>query len=366
MKKMKIYLQYPWKFPDSPYYKYLIDSPPENVEYLNVNKQKGVITSKKLFWVSNFLKSQIRYWFKKLSLNILNAHLSPKGNLDLIHCAHCLSKNKEKPWVADVEMVSSFLVSGKICRKGKSKIRKKLLRKNCKKIFPWTNSVKRDVEKMFPEIKEKLEVVYPAVPMPKIKKKKHEGINLLFVGRYFIGKGGAEVIRCFDYLTKKYSNVEATIVSEVPEEIIKKYSKNKKIKIFGLMPQKKLFDIYSKSDIFVYPGYSDTFGFAILEAMSFGMPVVTLNGNSREELVKNGKTGIVIPIDFTGKARKNLPKKEQDKIVNEMIKSIERLIKDETSLKKMGIESKKEISSGKFSIKERNKRLKKFYEEAIK
>ncbi len=35
---MKVYLQYPWKFPDSPYYKYLIDSLPDGIEYLNVKK----------------------------------------------------------------------------------------------------------------------------------------------------------------------------------------------------------------------------------------------------------------------------------------------------------------------------------------
>ena len=55
-KKIKVYLQYPWKFPDSPYYKYLIQDCPKEIEYCNIEKQKGVITRKKFFLFSNFLQ----------------------------------------------------------------------------------------------------------------------------------------------------------------------------------------------------------------------------------------------------------------------------------------------------------------------
>ena len=88
MNKIKIYLQYPWKFPDSPYYKYLVDSPPQGIEFQNTKKQKGVITSKRFFWFSNFLKRNIRRSTSRLNLAIPNAHFSPKGDYDLIHCAH--------------------------------------------------------------------------------------------------------------------------------------------------------------------------------------------------------------------------------------------------------------------------------------
>ena len=105
MKEITVYLQYPWRFPDSPYYKYLIENPPRGVKFLNAAKQKGVITNKRKFWISNFLKRNIRRGLNKLNLAIPNAHLSPKGDYDLIHCAHCLSKNEDKPWVADIEML---------------------------------------------------------------------------------------------------------------------------------------------------------------------------------------------------------------------------------------------------------------------
>ena len=93
MNKIKVYLQYPWKFPDSPYYKYLVDSPPSGIEFLNTKKQKGVITNKKFFWFSNFLKRVVRKSVKVLYPSMPNAHLSPKGNYDLIsaNTLSCLS-----------------------------------------------------------------------------------------------------------------------------------------------------------------------------------------------------------------------------------------------------------------------------------
>lgn len=104
MKKIKVYLQYPWKFPDSPYYKYLIDYPPEKIEYLNIRNQKGVIINKKLFWFSNFLKRNIRHFINFFNLSIPNVHITKSDkDYDLIHCAHCLSLNTDKPWVADFE-----------------------------------------------------------------------------------------------------------------------------------------------------------------------------------------------------------------------------------------------------------------------
>ena len=38
---MKVHLQYPWRFSDSPYYKYLITDPPQGIEYLNAHQGKG-------------------------------------------------------------------------------------------------------------------------------------------------------------------------------------------------------------------------------------------------------------------------------------------------------------------------------------
>lgn len=367
MKKIKVYLQYPWRFPDSPYYKYLLQDSPEGIEYLNVQKQKGVITNKKFFWFSNFLKRNIRRAFAIFRISIPNAHLTKlKGDFDLIHCAHCLSLDSKRKWVADIESVWPLYV-GNRNNLTRRLIKNILNRKNCKKILAWTQSTADELITEFPEAKNKIEVVYPAVPVLKIENKKHSKINLIFVARYFEAKGGHTALKVMDNLTKKYKNVRGVIVSEVPKETIEKYSKNKKITFYGLMPQKELFEkVYSIGDILVYPGYSDSFGFAYLEVMSLGIPIVTVDGTARKELVEEGKTGFVIERPEIIWTKKGPAIEKEEEVAEEMAKKTSLIIENSTLRKKMSRNCANEIKSGKFSIKERNRKLKNIYLGAIK
>jgi glycosyltransferase involved in cell wall biosynthesis len=364
MNKIKVYLQYPWKFPDSPYYKYLIDSPPNDIEFLNVKKQKGVITNKRFFWVSNFLKKNIRGFANLFQLSIPNAHLSPDEDYDLIHCAHCLSKNKNKPWVADIEMIASLAISGSNSDKGKKKIRKILLSKNCKKILPWTNSVKDDLLRGFPEIEDKLEVVYPAVPfINNLNKSTNKNLKIIFVARYFDIKGGLIALEVLERLRKKYG-IEGIVISNVPINLKNKYSQ---LKIYDLMPQQQLFDLMKDSDLFLYPSSVDTFGFSLLEAMSFGLPVITINTSqtlSRLEIIENNKTGLIF--DVNSKLSYDKLTDIEFEIVDKLVKNASKLIEDPKFLKIMLNNCLKEIRGGKFSIKERNERLEGIYRGALK
>jgi len=354
-KRIKVYLQYPWKFPDSPYYKYLIKNPPKGITYLNVENQKGVITHKGFFWFSNFLKRNIRRGFNFINQSIPNAHLTEtKERFDIIHCAHCLSKNKKEPWVLDLEGVWQLYI-GKKTEKTRKRIKTILEEENCKKIMPWTKRTTEELLREFPHLKPKIEIVSPAVPEQKFEKKQKKEITLLFIARYFIGKGGFEAVEVMNTLTTKYNRLNAIVISDAPKEILKKYSNNKKIKFMPLMAQKKVFgEIYSNSDILVYPGYSDSFGFAMLEAMSFGIPIITCDGQSRREIIEEGKTGFIAKGKNSGEE------------IKEMIRLTELLIKDKKKLMEMSKECVKIVKTGKFSIKERNKKLKRIYEEALK
>jgi glycosyltransferase involved in cell wall biosynthesis len=363
---LKVYLQYPWKFPDSPYYKSLIENPSEGIEYLNIEKQKGVITNKRFFWLSNFLKRNIRKLLYNLGTSVPNAHLSPEGDYDLIHCAHCLSKNENKPWIADFEASWQFYV-GKENKKTKEKILQILLKENCKKLLAWTEETRREILKDFPEIEDKLEVVYPAIPEKKFKKEKKKEINLIFSGRYFFWKGGLHALEAIDQLTKKYENVYGIINSEVPEEIRKRYSANRKISFYGLLPQDKLFELYKKSDIMIYPGYSDSFGFGFLEAMSFGIPVVTIDGFAREELITQGKTGFVISRPMlTSQEMERLIRSDSTGIIKEIIEAGSEIITNNKLRDRMSNNCLKTIKEGKFSINKRNKIIKEICQNSLK
>ena len=108
---------------------------------------------------------------------------------------------------------------------------------------------------------------------------------------------------------------------------------------------------------------ADVFGFVLLEAMNFNLPIITTKGKfipASTEIVEDNKNGFLIE-------QKNQSDK---KMVGELdfedfVSKLKLLIEDENLRKKMGKEGKKEIEKGKFNLEKRNKRLRRIYEEAL-
>ena len=360
MRKIKVHIQYPLKISDSQYYKSMIDHPPKNIEFTGQRKTGMVISEGKFKGFDN-IKRIIKLVLNNVPLPIPNAHYTRGNDFDLIHCAHCLSLNKS-PWVADIEFINQMWGGVKLTSARKQIVRKIISSDYCKRIIAWTEATKKDIIEMFPEIADKVEVVYYALPKMKEKRRKGKNIILFFSGRHFDAKGGLHATEVMDRLTKKYSNVRGVINGAIPEEIISKYSKNKRLKFCQLMPHKDLLKLFSQADIFVYPGYSDSFGFIYMEAMSFGIPIVTVDGHSRREIIRNKRDGFVLDRPFVPSPKYFY---SNDNIINKLEKKVELLIKNKKLRTKMGKYCLKEIKSGKFFLKRRNAQLEKIYREAV-
>ncbi len=366
MKKIKIYLQSPWKFTDSPYYLYLRQNPPKGIEYINAEDFNLIQNQKKMKFM-HFIKLHGKKIINLFASYLPNGHVTktPK-QYDLIHCAHCLSKNKS-PWICDTEWVGQFWIAGKFDKHpSKIFVKKYLNSKYCKKILAWTEWSKKGIVKEFPGVKNKVEVIYPGIPEQQFQKTKSSKIRLLFASRRFCFKGGLYALEVIDRLTKKYNNVEGTIISEVPKEIFNKYKSNPKIKFRGMIPQKELFEkIYPSTDILVYPSFTDTFGFQITEAMAFGIPVVAVGGHSRKELIEDGKTGFVVDNPFGDYVKNEFLENINKKVVNNLTEKTSEIIKNPKLREQMSKDCIKLFEkNGKFSIEKRNQALQKIYKKS--
>ncbi len=137
----------------------------------------------------------------------------------------------------------------------------------------------------------------------KIKLRQKLGIGkselvFLSVGQFIYRKG-------YDLLIQACKNLpdscQVYIVGGEPtSEYIKLVSDNdiRNVHFLGFKTQEELIDYYKAADVFVLPTREDIWGLVIVEAYTFGLPVITTNNClAGLELTNNGCNGFIIPVN---------------------------------------------------------------------
>lgn len=304
-------------------------------------------------------------------------------NSDFVYAAQYLVKN-DVDYVSDFEHATVYSWYNQRLFNSKTfqnKLNRIFCHKRLKFLLPWTDAARQSLLKNMDcsGFADKIKVVYPAIEEKKFKKIKHDGINVLFVGGAFYWKGGIETLLAFERVKKQLPDkkLNMTVVSGYMPEISKKYDfVNFKTKLTS----KELDEEYRKSDIFILPTHMDTFGYVLLEAMSYGLPCISIDNFAVPEIIADGKTGFVVKnsnslydenykyrFDLYNKREFNeftnlcMNPKEQD-IIN-LAKALKKLVKSSVLLEKMSINCLDEIRNGRFSKKNRIQALKNLFGE---
>ena len=381
-KKVKKVVLYPLYEERHQLYKSLSEFPPEGYQFIDYGKQINVgfkkIKKIKIFKVLNFLIKKLVDTSKFRSY-FYSRQKSPVDP-DIIFSVHTLLKGK-KDYVIDCESAKSFAGGDyKLFIKNKKYIEKSLSSKYCQKIIAWSDFAKKGILKNLDcsGFKNKIEVLMPYCTKPKKFKKNYnkKKLKILFVGSSnfpedIYVKAGKQVLQIFSILSKKHDNIEFIFKNPVPKELKREFGNVKNLKIIDeILPWKEMEKIFQTGDIFLFPMYSLK---VILDAMSYGIPIVTSDVWSNSEMIVNGYNGLVvnksriIPYyldyylpNFRGKDYLKAMKENYDaRYINSLVKKVEILIKNQKLRKKMGGNGKKMVATGKFSIKERNGKLKK-------
>ncbi len=122
--------------------------------------------------------------------------------------------------------------------------------------------------------------------------------KLLFAGRLLYWKGAHIAIRALAELIRRLPNARLTIVGEGNERgrleaAAARYGLCNNIKFIPWLPQQQLFALYRSHDLFIFPSLHDSSGGVVLEALSFGLPVVCLDLGGPKQIVTSD-AGIVV------------------------------------------------------------------------
>lgn len=170
----------------------------------------------------------------------------------------------------------------------------------------WSNQIivpskntKKDLIKFYKINPNKIKVVHHGVldRNQKIKIKDKNIFNILFIGRIEKRKNIINLIKAFNLFKKKQKlsskNYILTMIGkagfgfeEVKMEIKKsQFKKNIILKdyVSGLEKER----LYKQADLFVFLSFYEGFGLPVLEAMSYGIPVICSHTSSLPEIVGN-------------------------------------------------------------------------------
>ncbi len=134
--------------------------------------------------------------------------------------------------------------------------------------------------------------------------------RLGFVGRSFYRKGGPALVRAAKTLRQRGYDVRLLVISDVsnastyvasvPESIQNDISRELEvaswIELHPSLPNTEVFQKLSQCDAFAFPTLDESLGWAVLEALGIGLPVILSNIFALPELVRDGMEGRLIPL----------------------------------------------------------------------
>jgi glycosyltransferase involved in cell wall biosynthesis len=122
--------------------------------------------------------------------------------------------------------------------------------------------------------------------------------RLLFAGRLLYWKGAHIAIKALAELIQVSPGAQLTIVGKGREEdrlrraaVADGVADN--VRFVPWLPQQELFELYQTHDLFVFPSMHDSSGNVVLEALSFGLPVVCLDIGGPAQIV-TPSSGVIV------------------------------------------------------------------------
>jgi len=126
---------------------------------------------------------------------------------------------------------------------------------------------------------------------------------VLFAGRLERIKGIEVLIRAAPAILDRHPGVRFVCAgashphtpSQELDHLLGEMRVDQAFEFVGHLRRERLAEVYGAATLFVSPSYYESFGLAVLEAMTAGLPVVAAASGAVQELIVDGETGILFP-----------------------------------------------------------------------
>ena len=348
-----------------------------------------------LAWLKGAKLGDIRRFFRTRGLK---SQLLLKSRKNLVFLTSVPYTFGQYPWVIELEDPISFLfpffhngetVLTNFQNSPYFPVFKTLIEsKQCRGIITHIKSTADNLPRLFNSEKISLKITYMplGINLPTVfhvvRKEKKE-VHLLFSNswhqdpRSFFLRGGLDVLSAFEKLRERYKNVYLTLRSSLPSLDSEYLSiiKNNNVQVIKQFLIKSDWEMLMKeSDIYLLP--SDRIHVvSMLEAMSFGLPVVVSDGWGFEEYIHDRINGMIVKGRYgkvtwmderTGMVRENYKSMHQKDpvVINGLVEVLSSLIEDKDLRNRIGQQARHDIKT-KYNLENWNNGLKKAFDKAL-
>jgi glycogen synthase len=216
-----------------------------------------------------------------------------------------------------------------------------------------SHETKADVERLFDVRPERLHVIYNGVDLEEYRKADstaaltRHGIEagkpfLLFVGRITRQKGIIHLVRAIEFMEPGFQIVLCAGAPDTPgigaemKEAVEKMKAKRPgiIWIDEMVDKQAVRELYSHAAVFCCPSIYEPFGIINLEAMACETAVVATAVGGIKEVVVDGETGFLVPIDQMDESP--FEPRDPEKFARDLAACVNRLIADPKLCEKFG------------------------------
>lgn len=133
-------------------------------------------------------------------------------------------------------------------------------------------------------------------------------LNINFVGRIVVDKGIRELISVVNQLKKEFPFIKLNLIGD--GHLKSEISESESINLCGFLSHEKVLEMNKNANIFCLPSYTETFGYAAIEAMACGLPIIMSKGKNVEKLLNQNEALFVevnnsSPVSINSETLKN-------------------------------------------------------------
>jgi alpha-maltose-1-phosphate synthase len=245
-------------------------------------------------------------------------------------------------------------------------------------IIAVSGETKRDIERLFDVDPNRVRVIHNGIDLEEYHRVhstdalKRHGINpdepyLLFVGRITRQKGIIYLVRAIQFMDPGFQIVLCAGAPDTPEIAIEmqkaieqaKAKRSDIIWIEEMVDRNAVIELYSHAAVFCCPSIYEPFGIINLEAMACGTAVVASAVGGIKEVVVDGETGFLVPLEQMRESP--FEPLNPEKFSRDLAGKINQLMKDRQLRDKFGKAGRKRVEE-KFSWSTIAQKTKALYE----